>query len=174
VTNAPLPRTIGGNVTGLAGTGLVLQNNGGDDLAITADGAYTFAASITDGSTYAVSVSTQPTSPTQTCTIANATGTVSANVTNANVTCATNTYTIGGTVAGVPGGETLIIQNNGGDDLTISADGSFVFLTPIADGATYSVTVLTNPASATCTVSGGTGTGTVSSANVTNVTIGCI
>jgi serine/threonine protein kinase, bacterial len=30
--------TIGGTVTGLAGTGLVLQNNGGDNLTVTAEG----------------------------------------------------------------------------------------------------------------------------------------
>ena len=174
VTDAPLNRSISGNVSGLLGTGLTLQNNAADDLSITANGPYTFPGFVLDGDTYAVTVSVQPTGPNQTCTVANGTGTVSANVTNANVTCATTTYTVGGTVTGIPGGETLIIQNNGGDDLSITADGSFVFATPIADSSAYTVTINTNPASATCTISGGTGTGTVSGANVTNVTIGCI
>jgi hypothetical protein len=174
ISNVTLSRTIGGTVAGLAGSGLVLQNNGADDLSITANGGYTFTTPVDDGLTYAVTVLTQPTSPGQVCTIANASGTVSANVTNADVTCATNTFTIGGTVTGIPATESLTILNNGGDGLIISADGSFVFSTPIADGSTYNVTVLTNPASATCTISGGTATGTVSNANVTNVTIGCI
>ena len=174
ISDAVQSRTIGGTVTGLAGTGLVLQNNGGDDKSITTDGAYTFDTTVDDGQTYTVTVLTQPTSPGQVCTVANASDTVSANVTNVDVTCATNTFTIGGTVTGIPGGESVVLQNNAGDNLTVSADGPFQFATPIADGSAYNVTILTDPASATCTVSGGTGTGTVSNANVTNVTIGCI
>src|SRR5215831_20631647 len=37
--------TIGGTVTGLSGTGLVLQDNGGDNLAVSASGPFTFATS---------------------------------------------------------------------------------------------------------------------------------
>ena len=47
-----------------------------------------------------------------------------------------NDYTIGGTVSGLVG-TGLVLQNNGGDDLTISSDGSFVFASAIADGASY-------------------------------------
>ncbi|HSH28223.1 MAG TPA: hypothetical protein VK972_10735 [Wenzhouxiangella sp.] len=53
------------------GRGLVLQNNGGDDPAIAADGSFTFATPLADGSSCAVTVATQPTSPSQTCTVAN-------------------------------------------------------------------------------------------------------
>src|SRR5690606_1013999 len=57
-------------VSGLAGTGLVLRNNGGDDLAIAADGSHAFATLLADGSPYAVTVATQPTAdPPQTCTV---------------------------------------------------------------------------------------------------------
>jgi hypothetical protein len=35
--------TVGGTVSGLAGSGLVLRNNGGDDLAIGANGSGTLA-----------------------------------------------------------------------------------------------------------------------------------
>lgn len=172
ISNAPQSRTIGGNVSGLAGTGLVLQNNGGDDLSITTDGAYNFATPVTDGQTYAVTVLTNPSGPAQTCTVANASGTVSANVTNADVTCATSTFTIGGNITGV-GAESAVLRNNGGDDLTVTADGAFVFTTPIADGATYTVTVQTAPATnSNCNVTNGSGT--VSSANVTNVSISCV
>ena len=55
--------SIGGTVSGLAGSGLVLQNNGGDDLAISADGSFTFATPLVDGSSYEVTVLTQPTQP---------------------------------------------------------------------------------------------------------------
>jgi len=83
------------------------------------------------------------------------------------------TYTIGGTVTGIPATESLVIKNNGGDDLTITADGSFEFSTALADGSTYTVTIGTDPASATCTITSGA-TGTVAAADVTNVTIDCI
>ncbi len=34
--------TVGGVVSGLSGTGLVLQNNGGNNLSINANGSFTF------------------------------------------------------------------------------------------------------------------------------------
>ena len=79
--------TVGGNVNGLTGSGLALQNNGGDTLAVAANGSFTFATELQDGSDYSVTVSTQPTD--QTCSVANGSGTIAAaNVTNIAVTCA--------------------------------------------------------------------------------------
>jgi hypothetical protein len=66
--------TIGGDVSGLAGSGLVLQQSGGDDLSISADGGFTFATPVIDGGNYAVTVSAQPTD--QTCVVTNGSGTV--------------------------------------------------------------------------------------------------
>jgi photosystem II stability/assembly factor-like uncharacterized protein len=43
--------TIGGTVTGLTGSGLVLQDNLGDNLTITASGSFTFKTSIATGKT---------------------------------------------------------------------------------------------------------------------------
>ena len=77
-------------------------------------------------------------------------------------------FTIGGTVNGLSGD--LVLQNNGSDDLTINADGVFTFSTPLASGATYSVTVATAPAGQTCTVVNGTGTATE---NVDNILVTC-
>lgn len=67
-------------------------------------------------------------------------------------------YPVGGTVIGLQGSG-LVLQNNGGDDLTVSASGSFSFNTPLAQGAAYSVTVRTQPSgpAQTCSVSGGAG-----------------
>ena len=80
--------TIGGNVSGLAGTGLVLQNNGEDDLTINADGSFTFPKAIEDGSAYTISVLTQPDGPGEICSIFNGSGTVSGeNIGNVTVAC---------------------------------------------------------------------------------------
>ncbi len=164
---------IGVTVTGLEGSGLVLQNNAGDDLAISANGSFTFSTPVANGADYSVTVLTQPTGPNQTCTV-NGTGTVSgADVMDVTVICSTEAYTIGGTVSGLLGAG-LVLQNNGGDDLEITSGAtSFTFATPVADTAGYAVTVLTQPSSPyqTCTVTGGAGT--VSGADVTDVTVTC-
>lgn len=160
--------TIGGSVTGLTGSGLVLQNNGGNNLAVST-GSFTFTTAIASGNSYNVTVLTHPSS--QTCTVTNGSGTVAgANVATVQVNCATPVYTVGGSVTGLTGSG-LVLQNNGGDNRAISADGAFVFATALADLSSYSVTVLTQPTGQTCTVS--SGSGAVASANVTTVAVSC-
>lgn len=103
--------TVGGTVTGLSGSGLVLQSFG-VDLPVSTSGVFTFGTELVSGTSYAVAVETQPTKPTQLCTTANDTGTVgAANVTNVSVTCEA-VYTVGGTVSGLVGsGLVLQIEN---------------------------------------------------------------
>src|SRR5262249_59187248 len=79
------------------------------------------------------------------------------------------TYTVGGSVSGLSG--TVVLQDNGGDNLTVTANGSFTFATALAPGAAYNVTVKTNPTGQSCSVSNGTGT--IASANVTSVAVAC-
>src|SRR5215470_2248477 len=74
--------SIGGSVTGLTGSGLVLQTNASDLIAVSAAGAFTFPNKLASGAAYAVSVKTQPSSPTQSCAVTNGFGTVR----NANIT----------------------------------------------------------------------------------------
>ncbi|MHB8697724.1 MAG: hypothetical protein ACYC9J_06755 [Sulfuricaulis sp.] len=166
--------TVGGMVSGLRGSGLVLQDNSGDNFPVSTNGSFTFKSAIPSGLGYSVTVMTQPSSPTQTCTITNGSGTVTnANITGIQVACVTNTYTVGGTVSGLIGSG-LILQDDGVDHLLIAANGSFTFNNTIASGATYSVTVGTSPSSPnqTCTVANGSGT--VVSAAITNVQVNCI
>ena len=66
------------------------------------------------------------------------------------------TYSIGGTVSGLSG--TVVLEDNGGDDLSISANGTFTFATLLAQSAPYNVTVSTDPSGQTCTVTNGSGT----------------
>lgn len=60
------------------------------------------------------------------------------------------TFTVGGTVSGLSG--TVVLQDNGADNLILSANGPFTFATALAPEAAYAVTVKTNPAGQTCTV----------------------
>src|SRR5262249_37143516 len=93
--------SIGGTLSGLTGSGLVLQYNGGNDLALTADGTFSFTGTLATGAAYAVTVLTQPTNPAQTCTVTNGSGTVAnTNVTGVSVTCTTGTFPVGGNVTG--------------------------------------------------------------------------
>jgi len=163
--------TIGGTVSGLgAGQSVVLQNNGGNNLTVNANGGFTFTTPIASGSTYSVIVLVNP--PGRTCTVSNGSGTVAAsNVTNVAVSCIPNNFTIGGTVSGLAAGQSVVLQNNGSNNLTVNANGGFTFTTPIASGSTYSVTVLTSPPGRACAVT--SGSGTVAASNVTNVAITC-
>ena len=168
--------SIGGTVTGLTGAGLVLQDNAGDNLTINAPGgAFTFKTAITLGNAYSVSVLTQPSAPAQTCIITGGSGTAQANVGNIQVTCSVGTITIGGTIAGLSkSGSGVVLQDNGGNNLAIITNGTFTFTSLLPAGATYAVTILTQPSgpAQTCTVSNGTGT-TTAAGNVTNVQIIC-
>ncbi|MGO8816531.1 MAG: kelch repeat-containing protein [Terriglobia bacterium] len=173
VNNAPpTTYTVGGTVAGLAGTGLVLQNNGGNNLSVTANGSFTFTAALASGAAYNVTVSTQPSNPTQTCAVTSGTGTVSSNVTSVAVACTTNTYTVGGTVSGLSGSG-LVLQDNGGNNLAVTANGSFTFTTAINSGTAYSVAVLTQPSDVSQTCVASSNSGTVTSSDVTSVAVAC-
>ena len=50
-----------------------------------------------------------------------------ANVTNVAVACVTDNFTVVGTLTGLADGASVTLQNNGGDDLSLTADGSFSF-----------------------------------------------
>jgi sugar lactone lactonase YvrE len=162
--------TIGGTISGLAGP-VVLQDMGGDNLTIPADGKFTFAIPINNGNLYNVTVLTQPSG--QTCSISSGSGIVSGNtVANVAIFCSSLKYNVGGTISGLTGSVTL--QNNTGDNYTISTNGTYTFPTQVAYGSPYSVTVLTQPpGNQTCSVANATATGTMAAANVSNVTITC-
>jgi uncharacterized repeat protein (TIGR03803 family) len=163
--------SIGGTLTGLAsGTNVVLQNSGGDDITVSADGSFRFSTLLANSVAYAVTVLTQPTE--QTCIVTSGSGTVSAaNVTGVQVTCTTNTYTISGTVSGLNTGSQVAVLNNGGDPTSLSANGAFSFAAAVPYGGSYAVSVSTQPTGQTCTVT--SGSGTVSAANVTGIQVTC-
>jgi hypothetical protein len=75
----------------------------------------------------------------------------------------TPTYIVSGTVSGLLTGTSVVLQDNGADNLTISANGTVGFHTQIAGGGHYVVTVLTQPTGENCTVTSGGGRGHVHS-----------
>ena len=64
---------------------MVLRNNGGDDLPVTANGPFTFATAVTSGAAYQVMVATQPAG--QSCSVTNGSGIATADVQNVGIAC---------------------------------------------------------------------------------------
>jgi uncharacterized delta-60 repeat protein len=82
--------TVGGTVTGLVGTGLVLNEIVTSDTVTPANGPFTFSYPFSSGSSYNVRVASQPTHPVQVCTVTNGAGTVGEeDVTSVAVDCVT-------------------------------------------------------------------------------------
>ncbi|NOZ26059.1 MAG: RCC1 repeat-containing protein [Nitrospirae bacterium] len=77
------------------------------------------------------------------------------------------TFSVGGTVSSLTG--TLVLQNNGGDDLTVTGNGPFTFTVELEDLDTYHITVLSQPFDQTCSVV----SGRIDAADVTDVEIRC-
>ena len=127
--------TVGGTVSGLAGSGLVLQNNGGDDRSLSANGAFSFPTPLSDAAAYAVTIKTQPTNPSQVCFVSNGSGTINgAPVGDVYVNCVTDPTSI--TVD--PSGQFAYAANEFLNQVwvyTINSDGTLSPLgTPVVTG----------------------------------------
>ncbi len=81
------------------------------------------------------------------------------------------TYTIGGTVSGLATGESVVLADNGTDNLTVSGNSSFTFATKVDQNGSYAVTVVTQPNGQDCAVTSGSGSSV--SADITAVTVAC-
>jgi hypothetical protein len=161
--------TVAGSISGLTSQGLILVNGTDTATPNTGDTSFTFPTAVVAGTSYAVSVQLQPDAVN--CTVAGGSGVVgSANVTDVVVTCASAAFTVGGTVSGLTGSGLVLAD---GIDTTSLAPGAttFTFPTKLASAAAFSVTVSTQPAGETCTVSNGSGVILTSSVN--NVALSC-
>src|SRR5712675_8951 len=157
--------TISVAVTGLTGT-LVMQDDKADNLTFTTNNTQAFATSYASGSSYTVSVKTQPSG--QTCTLSsNATGTITSHTT-VTATCTTNTFTSSVAATGLTG--TLVMQDDKVDNLTFTTNNTQTSATSYASGSSYTVSVKTQPSGQTCTLSSNA-SGTITS-NIT-VTATC-
>ena len=190
----PATYTVGGTVTGLAGSGLVLMFRDSAlsgphavSLAVAASGGFTFAPAVPQGSSYTVYVGTQPSSPTQNCVVTNDAGVVLTNITTVAVACSSTVagYTVDGTVSGLVGsGLTLGIcasspLHGGGygcsSVLQVSANGAFtlgpVSLAHLARAVSVSITQQPSSPTQHCVISNAAFS--IQSANLTGVTVSC-
>jgi hypothetical protein len=155
--------TISVAVTGLTGT-LGVQDDKNDTLTFATNNTQTFATSYPGGSSYTVSVKTQPAG--QTCTLgSNASGTITSNIT-VTATCAASTYTISVAVTGLSG--TVVMQDDQGATLTFTSNNTQTFANSYTGGAAYWVTVTSQPSAQACIPSYFSGTIT------SNITISAV
>jgi len=161
---------LGGYVSGVTQDGLVLQNNGGSDLAVAANATtFSFKDYVPTDSVYNVTVKSRPAN-TEKCDVVGGTGNTGLySVTSIQVVCVIETHSLKGNVTGLNGAAGLVLSN-GADQVAISADGGFE-MARVSLGYPYGVTVLHQPANATCTVANGVGTVT---GDVSNVAVTCV
>jgi hypothetical protein len=145
----------------LCGSSFALTQLVGSSLATT---RLSYPVVNTDtGYVYAVvPVSSYPTEP----------GAIDSVAPPASTCTGSQTYTIGGNVSGLSSGASVTLLDNGTGSLPVTANGPFTFATALASGSAYSVTVATQPAGEICSVMNGSGT--VASANITNVAVTCV
>ena len=161
---------ISGAVVGLTRDGLVLTNNGGPDLVVAANStSFTFPDLVGNDAAFNVAVKSSP--PSAVCTASSNKGTTTTyDITTVLIVCVTNTYDLGGTVTGLTSDGLVLV--NGPDRVAIPANASTFALSKVGDGSPYGVTVLTQPANQTCTVTNGTAT--MGAAAVTNIQVKCV
>ncbi|NMH60197.1 FG-GAP repeat protein [Alteromonas ponticola] len=79
---------VSGTVEGLTGQGLVIQNNGRDNLQVNQAGKFTFTDPLESKQNYEVTVLTQPSNPKQKCIVSDGKGAIaSTHVSSVMVTC---------------------------------------------------------------------------------------
>jgi hypothetical protein len=165
------PFSLGGTITGLTTSGLVIANgititgltstglviaNGTDKVSLPANAStFTLSTPVDYDSPYALLVAAQPTglmcSFSSSGNVAASSGSMPAsNVTTAALVCSPQSYALGGNVTGLIGS---IALTDGTDSVTVNASGpqSFTLPTPVAYGSQYALTVPAQPSGLTCT-----------------------
>ena len=150
--------SIGGSLSGLdSGASVTMANSDGDVVTLTQNGSFEFPTFVPGGTSYNVTVVTQPVG--EACSVADGSGTLDAAgdpVTSVQVTCV-DTATITGTISGLGAGTSATLSNNG-QLLPVDVNGPFAFPGTVPAGTAYSVTVAVQPAGETCTINNGSGT----------------
>ena len=173
---------VSGTITGLDYDGLVLSNNGENLPRPAFSNSFTFPTRIDYGSSYSIIIATVAQQPLhETCVVSNGSGSAGHTATiAATVTCLLNTFTIGGTVNGLPAGRSIVLANGStGGTVTVTAPDPtapvpFTFPAPVKYGVAYGVTVLpqTPPlAELRCDVQNGTGL--MGDAAIATITVTC-
>jgi hypothetical protein len=166
---------IGGSAVGVTKTGLVLTNNGGDDLAVNASGTFFFANRVETDAGYNVEVKAVPSNveKKEDCVVTKGSGKAVFNITDILVSCKIRTHALGGNIIGLAGASGLVLVN-GADRKEIAPAGTdpqTFAMTPVSEDLAYGISILKQPDGRTCTVENPSGT--MLAADINNVVVRC-
>lgn len=165
--NCPPPQyAVRVQISGLNGS-VQLKLNDFTPVAIIQNGTFTFSPKLDDGSLYNITIVQQPAG--QTCTLNPDRGILLGANAQVSLICSASVYTVGGSITGLT--NSLVLTLNEVESKTISSNGTFVFNTPLPDGASYEIGILTQPLNQICAVTNRRGN--IAGSNVTNVAISC-
>lgn len=150
-----LPLT--GYVTGVNKDGLVLQNNGGHDVAVVAPyTSFQFNDNVSTDDEFNVTVKAMP-SNIESCTVDY--GKARANyytIAQIQVRCSVKLHGLAVTINGLRNSGLVLV--NGSDRQEVAAGETTHTMANVPEDAPYGVAILTQPANQTCTVANGSGT----------------
>ena len=166
---------IGGTAVGVTKPGLVLTNNGGDDLAVNASGAFVFSKLVDTDAGYNVEVKSVPSNveKKEDCVVSRGSGKAVFSVSDISVICKIRSHALGGTIIGLAGAPNLVLVN-GSDrkEITPAATATQTFaMTPVSEDTPYGISILRQPDGRTCTVE--KASGTVLAADISDIVVRC-
>ena len=166
---------ISGTAYGVTKTGLVLTNNGGDDLAVNTSGRFVFSKLVETDAGYNVQVKSVPSNveKKEDCVVDKASGKAVFNVSDIVVVCKIRSHALGGTIIGLAGAPNLALVNgNDRKDITPAGTATQTFaMTPVSEDTPYGISILRQPDGRTCTVENPSGT--MLAADINNVVVRC-
>ncbi len=151
--------TVGGTVDGLGAGSVSLANKDGSSIIVSEDGPFGFPTPLPSGSSYEVTVLSQPTDPPQTCVVTNGVGVIGGeDVTNIGVTCVRLPRRVSVNVRGLATGSSVTLQNvrtattatpepesHTESSPALTADGVHRFSALVFPGQEYAVSVTAQP-----------------------------
>lgn len=163
---------LGGSFAGVTKPGLVLTNNGGDDLVVnptsTGLGEFYFSKLVETDSSYNVKVKSIPSNALE-CKEYDNTGKVAFSINTVRIVCTIKQHELKGSVTGLTGNNLVLV--NGADKVAVAPGATAFSMAKINEDAPYGVAILTQPDNQTCTVANGTGV--MGAADVSNVAVTC-
>lgn len=174
---------LAGQFSGVTLDGLTLQNNGGADLAIAGvaggQGTFQFKDLVPSDSIYNVTIKKDANGKeilpanVQSCSLSGNSGNTGLySVGSVILTCTIKTHALTGKITGLGTGTVVLI--NGANQVSVTGTGldeTPLTMAPVSEGFPYGITVLTQPAGKTCSVTNGVAT--MGTADATNVVVAC-
>lgn len=197
ITCASNSYAVSGTITGYSGSGLALVLDGQETIYPTSGATiFSFTRTILEGNNFTTLIQTQPSTPSQTCTITDGSGSVpvyntpgdpssgllngTGDATNIAVDCVTNDYFVAFGVTSLAGsGLTVTLESPAAtpiETIGVSSNGNYTFATKLLDLSSYTLVVASNPTGLSQTCTFNTDTGTLAGADISasSHTLNCV